>query len=91
MFLEVTKNEFGTPVDAYQCETCGERFTVCPANEDRSCDDQWTGCLATSCESYDPARDADKLFDDGNVVSFERRRNPAVIKRKPVATVGQGT
>lgn len=84
MFVERTTNEYGTAVDAYQCDTCKDRFTVCPANEDRTRDDQWTGCLATICASYDPARDADKLFDDGNVVSFGQRANPNLIQRRPI-------
>lgn len=67
MFLEVRSNEYGTPVDAYRCETCGEEFTVCPAHKDRSCDDQWTGCQAPECASYDPGRDVDKWFDEGRV------------------------
>lgn len=84
MFIERTKNEYGTPVDAYQCDACGEHFTVCPANDDRSRDDQWTGCMAIECASYDPARDADKLFDDGSVVSFAQRANPNLIRREPI-------
>jgi|GEM_PF-3981325 len=84
MFVERTVNDYGTPVDAYVCETCHEPFTVCPANDDRSRDDEWTGCMATTCLSYDPARDADKLFDDGNVVSFEQRANPNLIHREPI-------
>jgi len=84
MFIEVSRNEYGTAVDAYQCEACGDRFTVCPANADRSQDGQWTGCLATTCDSYDPARDADRLFDDGNVVSFDQRANPNLIVRRPI-------
>ncbi len=81
MFIETSRNEFGTPVDCYCCETCRETFTVCPAHVDRSCDDQWTGCLAITCASYDPTRDADQLFDDGNVVSFARRQDTNLITR----------
>lgn len=84
MFVERTTNEYGTPVDRYKCETCGDVFTVCPAHDDRSEDDQWAGCLATICASYDPARDADRLFDDGNVVSFGQRANPTLIRREPI-------
>ena len=83
MSVERTANEYGIAVDAYQCETCGDRFTVCPANPDRSRDDEWTGCLAVTCGSYDPTRDADRLFDDGNVVSFDQRANPNRIIRRP--------
>jgi len=84
MFIERAVNEYGTAVDAYRCETCGDPFTICPANPDRSRDDEWTGCMATFCASYDPARDADRFFDDGNVVSFDQRANPALIRREPI-------
>lgn len=83
-YLETRKNDYGTPVDAYRCETCGEEFTVCPAHADRSSDDQWAGCQAVTCGSYDPARDADKLFDNGNVLSFDQRKRPGLIQRRPI-------
>jgi len=85
MFIEIGRNEYGAAVDRYKCETCGDVFTVCPAHEDRSCDDQWAGCLAETCGSYDPSRDADKLFDNGNVVAFGQRAKPDLIVRKPVS------
>ena len=83
MRLRATANEYGTPVVEYGCETCGETFTVCPAPEPAE-DGQWTGCQAATCASYDPARDADRFFDDGDVISFERRRNPGIIRREPL-------
>lgn len=66
MRVRDTTNEHGTPVVEYRCETCGETFTVCPAPDPIE-DINWTGCLAPNCGSYDPARDADKWFDDGRV------------------------
>lgn len=84
MFVETSRNEYGTPVDGYICETCGDSFTVCPAHGDRTEDDQWTGCLSPNCTSYDPARDADRLFDDGNVVSFDQRARPNLIIRRSI-------
>jgi hypothetical protein len=84
MYIETSKNEYGTPIDCYICETCGDNFSICPANEDRSRDHAWTGCLATTCASYDPDRDCDKLFDDDNVLSFDQRANPNRITRRPV-------
>lgn len=66
MRLRATTNEYGTPVAEYRCEACGELFTVCPmpaADED----DQWTGCTAPECASYDESRDVDKWFDEGRV------------------------
>jgi hypothetical protein len=82
MRLRQTTNEYGTSVVEYRCETCGELFTICPAPDPEE-DEQWTGCMAPTCASYDPARDADKLFDDGDVLSFEQRRNPGCIIRRP--------
>ena len=61
-----TFNEYGTPVTMFLCESCNQTFTVCPAVEDHNLD-QWSGCLGEGCGSYDPDRDADKLFDEGKV------------------------
>lgn len=66
MRLRETTNEYGTPVIEYRCETCGETFTICPAPALEN-DDQWAGCMAPTCASYDPARDVDKWFDEGRV------------------------
>jgi hypothetical protein len=76
MRLRETTNEFGTPVVEYRCETCRERFTVCPAPAAEE-DDQWNGCTQPECASYDPERDVDKCFDEGKVkfvVAGERVR-----------------
>lgn len=68
MRLRETANEYGTPVVEYRCEGCGETFTVCPA-PDPEIDDQWTGCMGTTCTSYDESRDAMKWIDEGRVRS----------------------
>lgn len=61
-----TFNEYGTPVTMFACVGCGSTFTVCPAvPEDKQ--EQWTGCMAERCSTYDEARDADKLLDQGKV------------------------
>ena len=65
-------NHAGTLISRHKCRWCGEEFTVCPAVPDDH-DDQWTGCLSTECESYDPKRDVDKLFDG----------SPELINRRP--------
>lgn len=54
-------NEFGSPVSVHLCAACGDEFTVCPP-----ADENFGGCLAPGCASYDPARDVDKLFDEGS-------------------------
>lgn len=61
-----TYNEFGTPVSMFRCFHCQTIFTVCPAVEPEK-HDQWIGCMADDCASYDEARDGDKLFDAGRV------------------------
>lgn len=66
MRVRKTNNEYGTPVVEYRCETCGELFTICPAPKPEQ-DDQWAGCLAPMCGSYDPSRDVDKWFEEGRV------------------------
>lgn len=82
--LRQTTNGYGTSVVEYRCETCGETFMVCPAPSLEE-DEQWTGCQARTCGSYDPARDADRLFDDGDVLSLERRRpGGARVDRRPL-------
>jgi hypothetical protein len=62
MKIGMRKNEYGNTVSVHWCETCGEEFTVCPPVRDT---DAWRGCLRPECTSYDPERDADKLFDSG--------------------------
>ena len=54
MKLREDTNEHGTPISVHKCSDCGEEFTVCPpAGED------WGGCMADTCISYDPKRDGD--------------------------------
>lgn len=66
-------NEFCTPVSVHICEFCGVEFTVTPAVKPEN-DDDWRGCMAPECPSYDPERDADKLFDEGKVKFFPKDR-----------------
>ena len=65
-------NEYGTVVGVYECETCGEEFTVCP---DPRKEEGWEHYLSNECESYDPARDADKYFEDPDT-EVKRRPSP---------------
>ena len=57
-------NEYGTPISIHICDSCHRRFTVCPAIEDGK--PGWGNCLSPECASYDPDRDADKFFEEGN-------------------------
>jgi hypothetical protein len=59
------ENEYGTLVSRHRCRWCGEEFTICPAVTDDK-DNQWTGCQSNACESYDPKRDVDQLFEEGS-------------------------
>ena len=54
-------NKYGTHISLHICGDCGSRFTVCPP-----ADDDWGGCQAEGCASYDIARDADRLFDNND-------------------------
>ena len=52
-------NEYGIRVSLHECKSCKRRFSICPANKD------WGDeCLSEDCETYDPSRDASRLFDD---------------------------
>lgn len=54
-------NEYGTPITVFDCESCGQEFTVCPAAADDRLD-HWRGCLDEGCPSYDPSRDVSVYF-----------------------------
>lgn len=62
-------NKYGTPITTFLCEVCNSRFSVCPAIPDNGLE-QWKGCLARNCKSYDPVRDIDKMFDDPTAASI---------------------
>lgn len=57
------KNEYGTLISKHCCDTCGTNFTVCPAQFPEA--QGWGNCMAPTCKSYDPSRDADKMFEEG--------------------------
>lgn len=63
-------NKYGTPVTVFWCDTCGVEYTVCPKPKPER-EHKWNDCLSPECDSYDPDRDADKLFDgdDNDVFS----------------------
>jgi len=68
MKIREDTNEQGTPISVHKCSDCAEEFTVCPpAGED------WGGCLAPECKSYDQSRDADGLFggSTGRIVRLD--------------------
>jgi len=52
-------NEHGVLVSEHICDTCNKEFTVTPSVENTG----WENCMDPDCESYDPKRDADPLFD----------------------------
>jgi len=58
-------NEYGTLVSLHRCDTCGGEFSLCPAVTPEK--KGWGSCLGVECVSYDPRRDADKLFAAGEV------------------------
>jgi hypothetical protein len=61
-YLREGINDYGTPVSWFKCDACDGEFSVCPAvTEDRY--DEWTGCMADTCDSYDIVRDISIFFD----------------------------
>lgn len=69
MWISYALNEYGTPVSCHTCDTCDKFFTVCSAREPD--DTAYLSCLGVECASYDPKRDADRMFEEGKV----RRRD----------------
>lgn len=63
-------NEYGTPVSVHRCPDCGAEFTVCPPTSDN-----WGGCLADGCPSYDLARDVDIFFEPLAEAGLVERRS----------------
>jgi len=70
----VIRNEYGTSVTLFKCESCGSLFTVCPAKKEEDLND-YRGCLSTECESYDESRDIDKLWDAYNFFGVIKKRD----------------
>lgn len=70
MHTGFSTNEYGTRISIHVCETCGRIFTVCPAAEEDA--KGWDDCLTPTCSSYDPDRDVDKLFEDGDPIADGR-------------------
>ena len=61
-------NEQGTPVSVHDCQTCGGEFTLCPLVPDDKAH-EWPDCLEPDCDSYDPHRDADILFQSDSEIA----------------------
>lgn len=55
-YLRQQVNEFGTSVSAFECDTCGAGYTICPEPlvEQRW---MWQNCMTPECQSYDVSRD----------------------------------
>lgn len=60
-----TLNDYGTVVSVHTCDTCGKKYTVCPAVDKPEVDNGglYSNCMAEDCQSYDPAHDIDSVFD----------------------------
>ena len=71
-FIKDVSNEYGTPIKVFNCEECGEDFSVCPSPDINKYQD-WRWCLSETCSSYDPSRDADILFMSNEEISKEKR------------------
>ena len=65
MWLGYNENEFNTEISEHLCDDCGSLFSLCPSVPSTA--PGWDNCLSEDCESYDPSRDADKMFENGEV------------------------
>jgi hypothetical protein len=67
--VEVEQNEHGCYRSVHLCETCGDRFTVTPPAGPNF----GPNCMAETCPSYDPARDASIFFapDDPDLIETD--------------------
>lgn len=74
MWIAYDTNEYGTKISRHVCDTCGEPFTLCPAQEPTA--PGWENCMMPWCDSYDPERDVDRLFADNPDLTLERRPPP---------------
>ena len=72
MYFGEDTNSYGTPITLFKCEVCGGKFSVCPAQKPEN-HDQWKGCLAEQCDSYDPKRDADIPFMSKQEIAKEKK------------------
>jgi len=89
MFLKYAKNECGTDITEFKCETCGDIFTICPKVESANFD-KWENCLAKECASYDPSRDADILFMSDDEISQEKIVSINMIKARRLGVSVKG-
>lgn len=72
-------NEYGVKVAWFKCDTCGTEYSVCPAPDD---DNGWNNCLAEGCESYDPDRDADVLFESSSEVAKRELISMKMLRKR---------
>jgi hypothetical protein len=77
-YLRDDKTDDGYDCSVFTCDTCGQEYSICPVPENK---DDWQNCMEKSCDSYDSDRDLDHWFDDGNVLSFSARHNPAGLEK----------
>jgi hypothetical protein len=60
MKINELANEHGTLTSHHVCDTCKTSFTITPAAPGNG--EGYENCLSTECDSYDPHRDVDILF-----------------------------
>jgi hypothetical protein len=93
MYLGKVKNPSGPGlVSKFCCDVCGDEYTICPPVKDEAERAGWQTCMADTCASYDPNRDADILFMSDEeiarekpVVSLKQLRDRGRVRRgKPL-------
>lgn len=72
MHLGFDYNKKGTRRSIHKCESCGTIFKVIPAIPITKSKD-WDECMTPDCESYDPSRDADKLFGEDGKLKYPNK------------------
>lgn len=89
MFVRADENEHGTPLTVHKCDECGNEFTVTPAvpAERR---DEWNMCMAESCPSYEPTRDAELYFGLDMVSSRPTPQQAAWTRLNQILDAGGG-
>lgn len=63
--IEVSSNEYGTPISVHHCQAGDHLYTCCPPSPNEGPD-----CLVGDCVSYDPSCDASVFFapDDPSLI-----------------------
>ena len=71
-YIKNIENEYGTGTSLFECDTCGQPYTLTPAIKPENRGD-WQNCMDMSCPSYDPHRDAEILYMTDAEIAKEKK------------------